>query len=49
VDFIDFAWLSIFWQRTSCGKCAGADLTGDGKVCIADLAELAANWLAGIE
>jgi hypothetical protein len=49
VDFMDFAWLSIFWQKTSCGKCAGADLTGDGKVCIADLAELAANWLAGIE
>ncbi len=22
VDFIDFAWLSIFWQKTSCGKCA---------------------------
>jgi WD40 repeat protein len=49
VDFIDFAWLSIFWQKTSCGKCAGADLTGDGKVDIGDLAELAANWLAGIE
>jgi hypothetical protein len=49
VDFIDFAWLSIFWQKTSCGKCAGADLTGDGKVDITDLAELAANWLAGIE
>jgi len=49
VDFIDFAWLSIFWQKTSCGKCAGADLAGDSKVDIADLAELAANWLAGIE
>ena len=49
VDFIDFAWLSIFWQKTSCGKCAGVDLTGDGKVDIQDVAELAANWLAGIE
>lgn len=49
VDFIDFAWLSIFWQKTSCGNCAGADLTGDGKVDITDLAELAANWLAGAE
>jgi WD40 repeat protein len=45
VDFIDFAWLSIFWQRTSCGKCAGADLTGDGKVDIQDVAELAGKWL----
>jgi len=49
VDFIDFAWLSIFWQETACGNCAGADLTGDGKVDIQDAAELAANWLAGIE
>jgi len=49
VDFVDFAWLSILWQKTSCGKCAGADLTGDGNVDIQDVAELAANWLAGIE
>ena len=57
VDLVDFAWLSVFWQETSCGpdrdgqvhNCAGADLTGDGKVDIADLAELAANWLAGVE
>ena len=45
VDFMDFAWLGIFWQKTSCGKCAGADLTGDGKVDIQDVAELAGKWL----
>lgn len=49
VDFTDFAWLSVFWQQAGCGQCAGADLTGDGKVDIADVAELAANWLAGIK
>lgn len=49
VDLTDFAWLSIFWHQTGCGKCAGADLTGDGKVDIRDAAELAAHWLAGIE
>ncbi len=45
VDFRDFAWLSIFWGQTACGKCAGADLTGDGKVDIQDVAELAGKWL----
>jgi len=49
VDLVDFAWLSIFWQETSCGRCAGADLTSDGKVDIADLAELASNWLMSAE
>jgi hypothetical protein len=45
VDFVDFAAFASYWQDTNCGKCSGADLTGDGIADIKDLAVLADNWL----
>jgi len=49
VDFADFAWFILYWQATDCGRCDGADLTGDGNVNSEDLQQFAAHWLAGIE
>ena len=49
VDFADFAWFILYWQATDCGRCDGADLTGDGNVDSDDLQQFAAHWLAGIE
>jgi hypothetical protein len=48
VDFADFAVFAGYWQNTNCGKCGGADFTGDGIVDTYDLAELAENWLKSL-
>jgi hypothetical protein len=45
VEFVDFATFASHWLDNNCGKCGGADLTGDGIVDTNDLAELAENWL----
>jgi hypothetical protein len=45
IDFSDFALLSNHWLETSCGPCAGADLTGDNNVTIDDVSVFAENWL----
>jgi hypothetical protein len=42
VDFADFAIFAGYWLDTDCGKCSGADLTGN------DLAELTENWLKSL-
>lgn len=44
VDFTDFALMTSHWQ-TNCGKCGGADLTGDGNVDFDDCVALFMNWL----
>ena len=48
VDFMDFAIFAGRWYDTTCGECAGADLTGDGIVDAYDLAKLAENWLKSL-
>ena len=48
VDSVDFAKFARHWRDIVCDACSGADLTGDGKVNIDDLLELAENWLAGL-
>jgi len=49
VDFTDFALLANKWMQADSNLyCGGADLTGDGKVDIADLAAFSSNWLAGL-
>ena len=48
VDFVDFAVFADNWEQTACGRCGGADLTGDGNVNFDDLAALVENWLAGL-
>ncbi|HUS74361.1 MAG TPA: glycoside hydrolase [Sedimentisphaerales bacterium] len=47
VDFKDLAILASQWSQTNCGKCGGADLTGNKNVDIRDLAVLEEGWLAG--
>jgi hypothetical protein len=48
VEMRDFALFATYWQRTGCGTCGGADLTGNGNVSGDDLASFCDNWLAGI-
>jgi hypothetical protein len=46
VNNSDFALLSGQWLETTCGSCAGADLSGDNNVTLADVFVLAENWLS---
>jgi hypothetical protein len=48
VDFADFAIFASHWLDTDCGKCSGADLTGNESVDFDDLAELTENWLKSL-
>ena len=48
-DLLDFALFAEHWLATDCGTCDGTDLTGNGKVTMDDLRDLATYWLAGIE
>lgn len=48
VEGADFARFGLYWGRRECGRCGGADLTGDGEVGFADLWELAGNWLSDV-
>ncbi|MBI9018524.1 MAG: cadherin-like domain-containing protein [Phycisphaerae bacterium] len=41
----DLAGMLSYWLSTNCDLCHGADLSGDGKVNLADIASLANNWL----
>ncbi len=45
INFSDFAMLSNHMYETGCGPCAGADLSGDNNVTMADVLILAENWL----
>jgi len=47
VDLVDLAIFTPRWLESICDICGGADLTGDGRVTMDDLHELAENWLAG--
>jgi len=38
-----------YWSQTDCGRCGGADLTGDGNVDIDDLTLFIDIWLSGLE
>ena len=49
VDLDDFAAFGNYFQQTNCGKCGGADLTGDGNVDLADLHRFAAHFLNRLE
>ncbi len=49
VDFVDFAFFSLYWQQKQCGQCSGADLTGDEIVDANDLRLFAENWLTGAD
>jgi len=46
INFSDFALLGNHWLETGCGPCAGADLSGDNNVTMADVLILAENWLS---
>jgi hypothetical protein len=46
VNFLDFSLLGQQWGQTGCGSCAGADLSGDNNVTMADVLILAKNWLS---
>lgn len=49
VDFVDFSTMGLKWQQSDSNLyCGGSDLTGDGLVDLADLAEIAEHWLEGI-
>ena len=47
VDFVDFNLFAVYWRKTGCAQCGGADLTNDGKVDVNDLQQFAENWLTG--
>lgn len=44
IDMSDFSIFSSYWQRTACGLCGGADLTGDGNVILDDWFEFLIDW-----
>jgi hypothetical protein len=45
VDIKDFCLLAGYWYEDDCGRCGGADLTGDGSVDNDDLSEFVLSWL----
>jgi hypothetical protein len=45
INFSDFALLGRHMYETGCGPCAGADLSGDNNVTMADVLIFAENWL----
>ncbi len=47
-NMADFAYFAGYWGQISCGRCGGADLTGDGNVDEDDLKRLGENWLSGL-
>jgi len=47
VDFLDFALFAQRWLESNCCACGGVDLTGDRRIQLDDLRELADNWLWG--
>ena len=47
VNLIDFAWFTLYWADSNCGKCGGADLNSDGNVGKPDFIELIGHWLEG--
>jgi len=51
VQWIDFAWFAMQWERNDCGAvndgCDWTDFDGSGAVGFPDLAILAGEWLAG--
>jgi len=49
VDMADFGRFANHWRKVDCGKCSGADLTGDGQVTMDDLRKFTGNWLAGVK
>ena len=48
IDGFDFITFILYWLDTGCGRCGGADLTGEGDVDLADFAEFASLWQAGV-
>jgi hypothetical protein len=46
VDFLDFGSFAQHWLESNCCACGGVDLTGDRRIQLDDLRELADNWLA---
>jgi hypothetical protein len=52
VNFIDYAWFVLDWQRDGCNSfnwyCYGLDLDLSGSVGFDDLAIFAEDWLEGI-
>ena len=49
IDEVDFLAFILYWLEEDCGRCGGADLTGEGFVDTADFASLASLWLMGTE
>ena len=47
VDGFDFDAFGARWGQTNCGRCGGADFTGDQNVNVFDLREIGEEWLAG--
>jgi hypothetical protein len=48
VNMADFAFFAGYWGQFSCGRCGGADLTGDRNIDENDLKKLGENWLADL-
>ncbi|MCP4707259.1 MAG: hypothetical protein GY869_01425, partial [Planctomycetes bacterium] len=48
IDELDFITFILYWLETGCGRCGGADLTGEGNVDLADVAKFGALWQAGV-
>jgi len=45
VDMLDFSKFGVYWRKSDCGTCGGADLTDDHQVNLDDLQQFALNWL----
>jgi hypothetical protein len=45
VDFKDIAVLALYWSQINCGRCGGADLTGDEQVDNKDVDAVVKYWL----
>lgn len=46
INLDDLTLLTLHWLDIDCGRCGGADLSGDSKVDIEDFAIFAENWPA---
>jgi hypothetical protein len=47
VDMDDLAVIVVRWLDLGCGRCSGADLSGDGNINLADFAKFARTGLMG--
>jgi hypothetical protein len=47
VDMDDLAVIVVRWLDLGCGRCSGADLSGDGNINLADFAKFARTGLVG--